>query len=507
MIYVQRHVRGWHARKLAKVLRKHKPLLRAAIVSRDLAKIEKALSDAAGLKFPLREWEQAKTLKALIIEERRVTALLEALVTKDPEQEFEALSKAVAAADECKLENGVATKARALLLEVVDRKKTRAWLVEGVEEADIEKLEWALKRAAELQLGNAAKELKAAADEKARIQREQQIVATLEAAIGKGGYINDGDAIDAAGLERATGEAASFGMRTRDGLRLEKQAQLFLAIRRTMSAALGTKDKALWKAVEAAVIHSGELYGEHAEVAKAREEVSHQAAVDEVCEKITAAVEQLDQDQMAYGLSQAKSLNVDVGKYPVVTVAHHFLDRIHECRRLLVAAHEPVDEAALRFAVYYAECLGYDTAEVQAARALRDTVMQINVEAAQAVVQLEEEPMRAVLERADGAKLTTADVERLRTLLFHTPEEKFVQLQLKAAVALNDPARSIRVTIRLKDLFFKKCGAMFDFNNYAKLRSREGWADLKFVSFSRDELAAGMRRHTKDAIHDPLTEV
>ena len=74
-------------------------------------------------------------------------------------------------------------------------------------------------------------------------------------------------------------------------------------------------------------------------------------------------------------------------------------------------------------------------------------------------------------------------------------------------MALNDPARSIRVTIRLKDLFFKKCGSMFDFNNYAKLRSREGWADLKFVSFSRDELAAGMRRHTKDAIHDPLTEV
>jgi hypothetical protein len=34
-----------------------------------------------------------------------------------------------------------------------------------------------------------------------------------------------------------------------------------------------------------------------------------------------------------------------------------------------------------------------------------------------------------------------------------------------------------------------------------------GWADLKFVCFSRDELAAGMRRHTKDPIHDPLTLV
>lgn len=48
---------------------------------------------------------------------------------------------------------------------------------------------------------------------------------------------------------------------------------------------------------------------------------------------------------------------------------------------------------------------------------------------------------------------------------------------------------------------------MFNFDNYSKLRSREGWADLKFVSFSRDELAAGMRKHTKDPIHDPLTEI
>ena len=48
---------------------------------------------------------------------------------------------------------------------------------------------------------------------------------------------------------------------------------------------------------------------------------------------------------------------------------------------------------------------------------------------------------------------------------------------------------------------------MFVFDNYAKLRSREAWADLKFVSFSREELAAGMRKHTKEPIHDPLTEI
>jgi len=507
VVYVQKIVRGYQARVLAKTLKKHKPVLRAAIQSRDLAKIESALSHASGLKFPLFEWEEAKKLKALIIEENRVTALLEGLVKQDPEVHFEALSKACAAADDCGLQNAVATKCRALLLEVVDRKKTRAWLVEGVSEADASKLAWAIKRAAELQLNNAAAEIKAAKDMQERIEREQIIIAKVEAALGKGGYIQDGDNIDCSALEAATAEARKFGMRTKEGIRLEKQGDLFIAIRRTMSAALGTKDKPLWKAVEESVIAAGELYGDHVEVVKAREEVSHQAAVDEVCEKLARAVDYLDQDQMAYLIAQAHTLQVDVVKYPVVPVAQQFLDRIHEGRKLLAAAMASVEQGALEAAVAYAESFGYDTPEVQAARTLRDTVIQLNAEAAHAVVQLEEEPMRDILKRADAVKLSTEHIEKIRTLLLNTPEEKFIQMQLRAAVALNDPARSIRVTIRLKDMFFAKSAALFAFDNYSKLRTREGWADLKLISFSRDELAAGMRKHTKDPIHDPLTEI
>jgi hypothetical protein len=44
-----------------------------------------ALEQAAGLPFPLRQWEQAKKLKILILEEIRVTKLLEDLVAQDPE--------------------------------------------------------------------------------------------------------------------------------------------------------------------------------------------------------------------------------------------------------------------------------------------------------------------------------------------------------------------------------------------------------------------------------------
>ena len=40
-----------------------------------------------------------------------------------------------------------------------------------------------------------------------------------------------------------------------------------------------------------------------------------------------------------------------------------------------------------------------------------------------------------------------------------------------------------------------------------KLYPREAWADLKFLSMDREQLALGMLRHTKSAIHNSLTQI
>jgi hypothetical protein len=64
-----------------------------------------------------------------------------------------------------------------------------------------------------------------------------------------------------------------------------------------------------------------------------------------------------------------------------------------------------------------------------------------------------------------------------------------------------------RTTIRLKDLFFEKSGDMFKFPKYGKLYPPAGWADLKFLSLDREELAKGMLRHTKSCIHNSLTQI
>eukprot|EP00456_Euglypha_rotunda_P048582 TRINITY_DN3893_c0_g1_i4.p1 TRINITY_DN3893_c0_g1~~TRINITY_DN3893_c0_g1_i4.p1 ORF type:complete len:409 (-),score=58.11 TRINITY_DN3893_c0_g1_i4:167-1291(-) len=48
---------------------------------------------------------------------------------------------------------------------------------------------------------------------------------------------------------------------------------------------------------------------------------------------------------------------------------------------------------------------------------------------------------------------------------------------------------------------------MFRFKNYPKLFNNLEWANLKLISFKKDELAAGMLEFTHDPIHAPLTQL
>jgi len=50
--------------------------------------------------------------------------------------------------------------------------------------------------------------------------------------------------------------------------------------------------------------------------------------------------------------------------------------------------------------------------------------------------------MKDILNRADAIRLTTPDIEKIRTLIFNTAEEKFVQLQLKAVCVFRHLAPS-----------------------------------------------------------------
>jgi len=165
--------------------------------------------------------------------------------------------------------------------------------------------------------------------------------------------------------------------------------------------------------------------------------------------------------------------------------------------------------AQLTEAIASADDIGMKTPSAEQARRLLAeaiaTRQSIANDAEAQLKILEKSDMQAILDRADAIHYTNEAIERLRILLHHTGEEELTKLQLKAAVALKDSQRVTRTTIKLKDLFFEKSGAMFVFNKYPRFHNQQTWAEMKLLTMDRQELANSMLRWTKTPIHAPLT--
>jgi len=115
--------------------------------------------------------------------------------------------------------------------------------------------------------------------------------------------------------------------------------------------------------------------------------------------------------------------------------------------------------------------------------------------------------MADVITRAADINYVCDAVNTLRTYLYEYSEDRFVKMQLQAAVAFKDVERITKKTIRLKELFFAKSADMFRFHKYNQLLSMEEWASLKFFTMNRDLLAMGMLKATADSIHAPLCNI
>ena len=124
--------------------------------------------------------------------------------------------------------------------------------------------------------------------------------------------------------------------------------------------------------------------------------------------------------------------------------------------------------------------------------------------------------MEYVVEEAGRVNFTNEHVEEIRYLL-SLPEEKFVELQLKKAVELQDPKRKTNREIRLRDLYVQKYSRLFEPSAYPRLRSPYEWAEAKregkvFAKLTTgratiESLAAQMMVHATKPIHIALTEL
>jgi myosin heavy subunit len=266
------------------------------------------------------------------------------------------------------------------------------------------------------------------------------------------------------------------------------------------------------------------------------------------CQKIkpvyAAAIASRNMDQVEAALAQGAGVGFKTVEYfrcERMKFVFQEERRLDGVLAILVTQNPHEIFRQLQEAVTSANDIEMNTPNAQRARQLLAEAeayrYQIDQEAMEQVQKLEEPNMKAVLERADAVGYSTEAIEKIRTLLYDTAEDAFVkasrttvsrrasipavmlttcsllsfvslsQMQLKAAVQFKDRERVTRTTIRLKDLFFEKSGDMFKFVKYGKLYPNNAWADLKFLSMDREQLASGMLRWTKQPIHNSLTQI
>lgn len=110
--YTQRYCR----RALASLLRdrciKFRPVLKAAVDSREMAKVDAAIAQAAGLGFDIYELKQARRMKFVFEEEKRLRGVFEVLASLDPQEHFATFEEAVASADDIGMKSPDADRIR-----------------------------------------------------------------------------------------------------------------------------------------------------------------------------------------------------------------------------------------------------------------------------------------------------------------------------------------------------------------------------------------------------------
>lgn len=497
-IKAQKVIRGFAARIIARELKRVRPILRKAMQVRSLNEVNKALDEAKNCSFEMKEITDARALRDVIIEENRITGILEKLVKQDPEKAFDEMQKALQDAEKINFSSALVKQARDIANDVIARRQTKAELIEGAETFVQSVLEAAVKRARELNFLDTMPELRKAKEVLKRIEDEHKVLAELQQQVDSGYCVDrEHSTIKTQGLQQAITNCEKFMVKTPEGLQLLAFAKLIFEMRKSLIAEEWDK---LGKLVIQA---SGMKMEDHPEVKRTKEEVLLKAKVDEVTAHLAVAIHDYDHEQLELLLQQAAAL--EMGDMPVVKKGTVLLENITRARHLLGSAVLHVNEEELIDAVQFCESFGYFNQLVSSARTLRDKVVQLNKDSQEAITVLEKPLMERVVRDAELIKYETQVISDLRTLLFDTPAEKFLQLQLKAAIKLVDKSRVTKITIQIKDIFFDKFAHLFDLSLFRQLRTPTEFSKAKL--FGQEALKQGMLKFSKSVIPTSLLKL
>lgn len=504
---VQRLTRGWLVRKAVKEYRDIQRLLTLSIEKRNLPELEYLLSTLTNLRYDFKELYQAKQLRVHLQKEIELNTYCERLLsTKDAFECFEEYSKALVAIDEFNLKGDFARDIKKRFNEAKEKYQCIRKLEEGISLMDEKKLESGLIEALALDLVANDAYISALAKLE-HIRMEKPLLERLESECQKGGYYDENSQIDSSSLGEAISEYRRFELKTERGLLILRRAEALFDLRKALEKSLDQKDQESWKIVERLVQEHQQILRDDLEFKAAAKQLSHIIAIGELIERLTKSLDPIQYDELKLCLDQVDALALSENEFPVIEEARLLLARAEECQKKAEVAISRPDESLLDEVLFMFEELRFRDPLFEEVKELRDRIYEVKLNAENALKLMVPEQLKAVIDTAGKIKYVNSDVEKIIELLYHTTEEKFVQLQLKAAIALKDEVRITRSTIRLRDIFFSRLGDMFVFKKYPKLLSPAEFANSKGFGFkfNREKIAASFYLHTIQPIHVALT--
>lgn len=236
-------------------------------------------------------------------------------------------------------------------------------------------------------------------------------------------------------------------------------------------------------------------------------------------------------ERLARAIRSCKRYRIDneLSRAATQLLEQYIEDRMDpETKRKLHEAVETRDIDLLREVCEIVEAEEYQTKLATQAIRLRDRIDLIISEAENGAATLEAEPMKAVCKATDEIDYWSEEqyntyceskeddedayfdphIERIRYVMsLGENSMKFIQEQMKAAVANKNMRRQIKLSMKLKNKVFEQGGEIFKLSNSPMLKGPKDWAGEKLLPFGKGALAEGMMKWTVKDIHTSLTEI
>eukprot|EP00298_Acanthocystis_sp_HF-20_P018013 c21878_g2_i1.p1 GENE.c21878_g2_i1~~c21878_g2_i1.p1 ORF type:complete len:955 (+),score=506.29 c21878_g2_i1:72-2867(+) len=501
-LVLQKQSRKRQVMKQIIMIKKLRPVLKAAIQSRNEEKLEAALKQSSEITIAeLDEVKKCRNVLAQVKEEKVINAKIEALFKRPIEEVFDDLSAVVSRADDIELTNNLIAKAKEEVRKIQEKRQCTSDLIKGVEKQSLTLLEDAFARARNLMMASSS-EAKKAKEWIDILKTELVVVEKLQRGMKEGALqrVLDHSTVSVTTLESAISEGSKLTFQGQQIKQIFAEAKVLLNARKAL---LQEDYKSLEKFL--GEILKMQIDQQSDEVLVMKEELTLKCARDDVEEKLEKAVSEFDLESLDLGTGQAEKLGMLPNEFPVVGVANHLKERLRLCKQHLYKGLQHVLEDDLRYALEIANEIKWNNSEVQYASDLYQNVLAARLNLEIAYEMCDPELLNEWYLKATEIKYESEIVLQTRELLYNTPNEKFLRLQYNAAKKLGFIDRQIEVTMQLKESIFAQFASMFELENFGVLRGKEEYSSHAWVK--KDKVKEGYLKYQKGNLLTSLTRI